>query len=221
MNSKTSIIIAFLSLAIIFGSFLYGCKKKEGTEQQGTQQEKTEQPMETETVKKAPDFTLESFSGEQISLSDYKDKIVILEWVNDECPFSLYHYDKAKTMIDLAEKYKNDDVVWLAINSTSYASEEQVKNFAEKYNVPYPILDDRSGKVGRAYGALTTPHMFIINKKGNIVYEGAIDNAPLGEVKEGEQMVSYVDKALSELTSGEEIITPKTVSYGCPVKYAD
>lgn len=164
-------------------------------------------------------FTLKSFDGKTISLSEYRGKTVVLEWLNFECPFVNYHYDKPKTMIKLANKYKNKNVVWLAINSTSHTTPEANKEFAEKQKLPYPILDDRSGRVGRAYGAKTTPHMFIINPSGRIVYEGAIDNSPLGKTPEGKELTNYVDKALEETITGKMVSTKNTEPYGCSVKY--
>jgi len=165
----------------------------------------------------APQFTLSDFDGKYVSLADYKGKIVVLEWFNDECPFVKYHYRKATTMLDLAKKYKDKNVVWLAINSTSHTTPRQNLDFAEKHNLTYPILDDRSGAVARAYGARSTPHIFIIDAKGNIAYNGAIDSAPMGKT-EGE-IVNYVDNALAELTGGEALNTPVTKPYGCTVKY--
>jgi len=122
-------------------------------------------------------------------------------------------------MIDLAKKYKDKDVVWLAINGTSHTKPAPNEAFAAKHNMPYPLLDDRSGKVGRAYGAKTTPHMFVIAPTGGIVYEGAIDNSPLGKTPAGQKPVNYVDKALTELLAGNEVSTASTKSYGCSVKY--
>lgn len=174
---------------------------------------------EPPTGKKAPAFTLKNYDGNTISLSDYKGKIVVLEWLNYECPFVGYHYEKAKTMTSLADKYKNKNVVWLAVNSTGHLTTDKNKAFAEKYNVSYPILDDRSGKVGHAYGAKRTPHMFIIDANGTIVYNGAIDDSPLG--RKGKDAINYVDKALIELTGGKEVSIPNTEPYGCTVKYAD
>jgi peroxiredoxin len=168
--------------------------------------------------KKAPEFSLKSFDGRTITLAEQKGKIVVLEWFNMECPFVQYHYDTVKTMIDLAKKYKDKNVVWLAVNSTSHTTPEANKQFAAKYNLPYPILDDRSGTVGKAYGAKTTPHIFIIDSAGSIVYDGAIDNGPLG--KPTGDAVNYVDKALAGLTSGKAVTTVKTDPYGCTVKYA-
>ena len=167
--------------------------------------------------KKAPAFRLNSFCGKTVNLSDYRGKTVVLEWLNFECPFVIYHYRQPNTMVRLANKYKDNNVVWLAVNSTSHTTPEANKDFAEKHKLPYLILDDRSGKVGRAYGAETTPHMYVINTRGNIVYAGAIDNSPMGKKKEG--VINYVDQALAELTSGKAVSTRNTKPYGCSVKY--
>lgn len=169
--------------------------------------------------RRAPDFELNSFDGKAVKLSDYKDSIVVLEWINLDCPFVQYHYDKAATMIELARKYRDKGVVWLAVNGTNQTTPEANRAFAKTHKLPYPILDDRAGKVGRLYGAITTPHMFIISKDRFVVYDGAIDNAPNGKTIDGGDKVNYVDKALSELTSGQPVSTPKTQSYGCSVKY--
>ena len=169
--------------------------------------------------RRAPDFELNSFEGKTVKLSDYKDNVVVLEWINLDCPFVQYHYGKAATMIELAKKYKDKNVVWLAVNSTNQTTPEANRDFAKKHKLPYPILDDRAGRVGRLHGAITTPHMFIISRDGFVVYDGAIDNAPNGKTLDGGDKVNYVDKALSELTSGQPVGTPKTQSYGCSVKY--
>jgi peroxiredoxin len=100
---------------------------------------------------KAPDFTLVNYDGKEVKLADYKDKIVVLEWLNYECPFVRYHYEKAATMKDLAAKYKDKNVVWLAINSTSTQERAKNKEFAEKYAIGYPILDDSAGTVGKEF----------------------------------------------------------------------
>ncbi len=173
--------------------------------------------VEPEAGKKAPEFTLNTFDGKEISLSDYRGKIVVLEWFNFECPYVMHHYKTTTTMVGLANKYKNSNVVWLAVNSTSHITPAANKEFTRKYKLPFSILDDRSGKVGRAYGAKTTPHMYIISPRGNILYEGAIDNSPLGRKKEG--VINYVDKALAELTAGKAVTTSNTKPYGCSVKY--
>ncbi|HEW78796.1 MAG TPA: thioredoxin family protein [Phycisphaerales bacterium] len=175
--------------------------------------------VKSKAGKKAPEFKLKNYDGKMVSLSDYKGKIVVLEWYNYECPFVKHHYEKLNTMVNLADKYKAKNVVWLAINSTSHLTTEKNKEFAEEHKVSYPMLDDRSGKVGRAYKARTTPHIFIINTEGMIVFDGAIDNSPLGRRKKG--VINYVDKALGELTSGKKISISRTKPYGCTVKYAN
>jgi len=174
---------------------------------------------EAKDVKKAPEFTIKSFDGKGMSLSEYKGKIVVLEWFNFECPFVKYHYDTVSTMVELADKYKDKNVVWFAINSTSHATPEANREFAQKHKLPYPMLDDRDGKVGRAYGAKTTPHMFVIDAEGNIAYQGAIDNSPMGRIKEG--AINYVDNALAELVDGKTVSVAESKPYGCSVKYAD
>ena len=167
----------------------------------------------------APDFTLRSFDGKTYTLSDLRGKIVVLEWSNDECPFCRYHYDTKTTMVDLANKYKNENVVWLAVNSTNHTTVQANLAFAKSHELPFPILDDRSGKVGRLYDAKTTPHMFVIDAQGHIAYNGAIDNAPMGRVQGGGAVISYVDNALTELISGKPVTTVSTKPYGCSVKY--
>jgi peroxiredoxin len=180
---------------------------------------KPEGAPESQGGKKAPDFTLKSFDGKTVKLFDYQGKIVVLEWFNFECPYVMGHYGQKKTMVELANKYKDKNVVWLAVNSTSHITVESNKKFAAEHKLPYPILDDRAGAVGHAYGAQTTPHIFIIDSAGNIVYNGAIDNAPLGKTAEGQAYVNYVDKALEELTAGKAVTTASTKPYGCTVKY--
>ena len=172
-----------------------------------------------EKTTKAPVFTLKNYDGTEVKLADYNGKIVVLEWFNYECPFSRYNYEKTSAVNDLVNKYKDKNVVWLAINSTGHQETAKNKEFAEKNKISHPILDDSSGKTGKAYGAKTTPHIFIINPEGNIAYNGAIDNAPLGETPKDEKLISYVDKALEELTAGKTVSTATTKPYGCSVKY--
>lgn len=210
MKNKSFAILAVLALSVVV---LTGCEKREPPE--GPSRESSKE-IEPEVARKAPDFTLKSFDDKTISLSDFKGKIVVLEWFNYECPFVLRHYGKTTTMIDLANKYKDKNVVWLAINSTSNATLEANMEFAQNRKLPYPILDDTSGTVGRAYGALTTPHMFVIDTKGSIAYQGAIDNDERGRKRKG--VINYVDKALAELTGGKQVSTTDTMPYGCIVK---
>ena len=167
-------------------------------------------------VPKAPGFTLTDHNGKKVSLADYRGKIVVLEWINPKCPVSRRHYT-TPTMKSLATQYAPKGVVWLAVNSSNYATVASNKQWAEKYELPYAILDDSAGKVGKAYDAKTTPDMRIIDKTGKIVYAGGIDDDPRGR---NEKKTNYVAKALDELLAGKKVSTPKTKPYGCSVKYA-
>lgn len=213
-----------LAVLMVSGVVLSGCKGKEPERE--PEPEPNEKPEVKPVVKPAagktaPAFTLNSFDGTAISLSDYKGKIVVLEWLNYECPYVRYHYEKKNTMIELADKYKAENVIWLAVNSTKHLTPETDKEFADEHELDYPILSDNSGVVGLAYGAKTTPHIFIIDTEGNIAYDGGIDNSPLGRPPEGEELINYVDKALTELIGGKTVSTPNTEPYGCSVKYAN
>lgn len=168
------------------------------------------------TGKPAPAFTLADSQGKPVSLASFKGKVVVLEWFNPDCPFVVRHY-KAKTMLDLAARYRDRGVVWLAINSSHFATAETNSQFAKDYAVPYPALDDHAGTVGQAYGARTTPHLFVIDKAGNLAYQGAIDDDPAGE-KSGEK-TNFVALALEALLAGKPVPTPETKPYGCSVKY--
>jgi peroxiredoxin len=165
---------------------------------------------------KAPDFTLPDTAGQQVSLSDFAGKVVVLEWLNPDCPFVQRHY-KAGTMKQLAATYAKKDVIWLTINSTHYMDAAASAKFKKDHNLSYPILVDQSGEVGHLYGALTTPHMYIIDAEGTLVYIGAIDDDPRGG--KGENAVNYVVAALDELLAGKTVTTAETKPYGCSVKY--
>jgi len=169
----------------------------------------------------APAFSLQDTSGKTVNLSDYSGKIVVLEWVNPDCPFVKRHYN-LKTMTSLADKNKEKGVVWLGIATGATADADKLKGFASSESVGYPILLDPDGAIGHAYGAKTTPHMFIIDKEGRLVYAGGIDDQPNGDpkapLKEG--TVNYVDKALSEIQAGSAVSQPETKAYGCSVKYS-
>jgi peroxiredoxin len=163
----------------------------------------------------APAFELKDQNGAVHKLADYAGKVVVLEWTNPQCPFVKRHYNKG-TMKDLAAKYKDQGVVWLAISSTYSLIAKDLKVWADERGLAYPILDDQAGDVGRAYGAKTTPHMFIINKEGKLAYRGAIDNDPYGDES---QPKSFIDEALRDILAGKELLVAETTPYGCSVKY--
>jgi peroxiredoxin len=169
---------------------------------------------------KAPTFKLMDLNGKEHDLKAYLDdgKTVVLEWFNPGCPIVQKHHKLNKTMKETYDQFKDDDVVWLAINSGAkgkqgYGKEVNAKA-AKDWKIEYPILLDESGKVGRAYGAKTTPHMYIISSDGLLVYKGAIDNK---RKDAGEE--NYVELALKQHLSGETVETASTRSYGCAVKY--
>jgi peroxiredoxin len=165
----------------------------------------------------APDFQLPDLDGREVSLAAFRGKTVVLEWMNPNCPFSRRH-SAAKTMTSTAAKHS--EVVWLAINSTredhgDFLPAGEYKRFNAEHGISYPVLYDTSGAVGRAYGASTTPHLYVVDPQGKIAYMGAIDDAPRG----GEASVNYVDAALAALAAGKRPEPASTKPYGCSVKY--
>ncbi len=170
----------------------------------------------------APDFTLTDASGKSHTLSEYtkQGKIVVLEWFNPKCPFVVRHHEAKTTFKDLYSSYKDKNVVFLAVNSSNrdsgvYGFDAE---YAKKWSIEYPILVDEAGEVGKAYGAKTTPHMYVIDSKGELRYMGAIDNDDRGN-KSDSDYVNYVKSALDQVIAGETVATPETKSYGCSVKY--
>jgi peroxiredoxin len=174
--------------------------------------------------KPAPDFTLKDLSGKEVKLASFKGKTVVLEWFNPGCPFVKKSHTVG-SLVDTAKRQTGKDVVWLAINSGAAgkqgADPGENTEAAKSWSMSHPILRDDAGKVGKAYGATNTPHMFVIDKAGTVVYAGAIDNSPDGEGKSapGGKVVNYVDAAISDLAAGRTVQTPSTKAYGCSVKY--
>lgn len=171
----------------------------------------------------APDFTLPDTSGKEFTLSSYLEdgKTVVLEWFNPDCPFIVKHHSKHKTMNESYAKVKDHDVVWLAINSNAEGKQgsglERNRKAVKEYGIPFPVLMDPEGQVGRQYGAKTTPHMFIITPDGKVAYNGAIDdNRSATDLGEN----NYVLLALHDLLQENDVQEAETKPYGCSVKYA-
>ena len=164
----------------------------------------------------APEFKLADQDGKMVDLADYKGKVVVLEWINKDCPIDRRVLN-AKTMVNLYAKYK-DKVAWFAIDSTAAHKPADYETTIKEFDIKYPVLDDAKGTVGHLYHAETTPHMFIINSDGKLVYMGGIDNDPMGTKA---TKVNYVDQALTELLAGKAITSPESKPYGCSVKYGD
>ena len=175
--------------------------------------------------KPAPDFSLTGGDGKTHSLSEYKGKIVVLEWTNPGCPFVQRWYNTG-SMLKLQKRAIDEGVVWLRINSGAPGKQGQqsVAEIAaydqEKKVAATASLLDPEGKVGRAYGARTTPHMFVIDPKGTLAYAGGIDDKPSVDPSVSPAAENYVTAALDELRAGKPVATPSTASYGCSVKYA-
>ena len=172
----------------------------------------------------APAFTLKDTKGNTHALADDKGKIVVLEWVNYECPFVKKHYE-SKNMQDLQKRATADGVVWLSINSSApgkqghYPPDVWNRLLEEKGASPTAVLLDPDGTVGKMYGAKTTPHMFVIDANGVLVYAGAIDSTPSTNPYDVRTATNYVSAALAEVAAGKPITTASTTPYGCSVKY--
>lgn len=173
----------------------------------------------------APDFMLSDLSGQSHHLSDYKGRIVVLEWNNPDCPFVHKHYASGN-MPALQRGAMADGVVWLTINSGAPDMEggeytlAQLQEFLQKYKAtPTAYLRDPDGKVGRLFGAKTTPHMFVISGEGKLVYAGAIDSIRSTDTADIAKARNYVAAALADLKAGRPVAISATRPYGCGVKY--
>ena len=171
----------------------------------------------------APDFTTVDTAGKSHKLSDFKGKTVVLEWTNPNCPFVRKHY--SGNMQSLQTEATAKGVVWLAINSTETASGDYLPPArlvawnTEKQAVPTALLMDESGKIGTLYGAKTTPHMYLINPRGQLVYAGAIDSVPSARVDDIKNATNYVRQALTESLGGKPVSVATSRAYGCSIKY--
>ena len=177
----------------------------------------------------APDFMATDALGKTHKLSDFKGKHVVLEWTNPGCPFVVKHYTGGSggNMQALQNEFMGKGVVWLSINSTEKDHRdylEPAKLMAwktEKKAKANAMLMDESGKIGQLYSAKTTPHMYIVNPQGVLVYAGAIDSVPSARADDIKTATNYVRQGLNEALSGKAISTPSTRAYGCSVKYKD
>lgn len=173
----------------------------------------------------APDFTLQGADGQKHSLSDYKGKFIVLEWTNPNCPFVHKFYDSG-TMQKLQADETGKGVVWLRINSGApgkdgYQSVDSLAAYVKAKEVAATqSLLDPTGQVGHAYGARTTPHMFVIDPKGDLIYAGGIDDTPTPDASDIATAKNYVTTALDEAMAGKPVTTPTARPYGCSVKYA-
>jgi peroxiredoxin len=174
----------------------------------------------------APAFSVADSSGKTVSLADFKGKTVVLEWVNPGCPYVRKHYDSAN-MQATQKAAAAGNVVWLAVNSThpSHYDHKKPADMAawmqqQKAAATHTLMDG-DGKVGRAYGARTTPHLYVIDAGGTLAYAGGIDDKPSANPADVKTAKNHINAALSELAAGKPVAQPSTRPYGCSVKYSD
>ncbi|MFY2556365.1 thioredoxin family protein [Corallococcus terminator] len=170
---------------------------------------------DAEVGKPAPAFTLKDEAGKEHSLSQYKGKVVVLEWTNPECPFVKRHYE-ADTMANTLKGFDAKKVVWLAVDSTAHNTPEKSATWKKTEGFTYPVLQDASGATGKTYGAKTTPHMYIIDAEGVVRYAGAIDDDPRGK---SDKKVNHVQTTVDAVLNGKPVPAATTTAYGCSVKY--
>lgn len=174
----------------------------------------------------APAFTLPDSHGKSLSLGTFAGKVVVLEWWNPECPFVQKHYSSGN-MQKLQREWTAKGVVWLTVSSSGPGKQGFVDGakadalMKEKTGGSTAVLLDHDGKVGRAYGAKTTPHMFVIDGKGKVVYAGGIDDKPSTDVADLATAKNHVSAALAEVLAGKPVSVASSAPYGCGVKYAD
>lgn len=174
----------------------------------------------------APGFTLADADGNERSLKDFKGKYVVLEWTNADCPFVKKHYTSGN-MQTLQKEYAKKGVVWLTICSSAQGKDGYYENAAvqklikENKSMQTAYLIDADGKVGRMYGAKTTPHMFVIDPKGILIYAGGIDNKKSTNPDDVKGATNYVSECLDAAMSGKPVATKTAAPYGCSVKYKD
>ena len=171
----------------------------------------------------APDFRLSDTAGQSVSLSQFKGKTVVLEWNNPGCPFVRKHYNG--NMQALQKDFTQKGVVWLAVNSTEtrsgdYLAPEQLALWMrDKGASPTATLMDVDGKAGTAFGARVTPHMYIVNAQGLLVYAGGIDSIPSAREADIQTAANYVRQGLTELLAGQPVSVATSRAYGCSIKY--
>lgn len=185
-------------------------------------------PMHAQAVKvgsAAPDFKATDTYGKAHRLSDYKGKFVVLEWHNRECPYTQKHY-RSQNMQALQREWTEKGVVWFTVISSApgqqgYVTADEENAYVKQVKAsPTAVLLDPTGELGHLYSAKTTPHMFVINPQGLLIYDGAVDNKPTTDLEDIPRAKNYVSAAIEEALKGEQVAVATTRPYGCSVKYA-
>lgn len=172
----------------------------------------------------APDFSLKDAAGKTVKLSDFRGKHVVLEWTNPGCPYVRKHYDSGNMPATQQEAVAKG-VVWLAINSTEKSAGDYLEPgklvawMKERKSQPSATLMDEEGTAGKAYGARTTPHMYIVNPQGQLIYAGGIDSIPSSNSDDIKKATNYVRQGLGEALAGKPLTAATTRPYGCSIKY--
>jgi peroxiredoxin len=213
--------------ALIIGSLALCCDVSAGSTRAHAQ------AAVAELGKVAPDFTLTDTEGKSVTLSALRGKTVVLEWFNPDCPFVKFARGSGP-LKSAPKRHASDKLVWLTINSNAAGKQgaglERNQAAKREYAIGNTVLLDESGKVGRTYGAEKTPHLFVIDPKGTLVYRGGLDNAPVGKVDDERPRLPqtkagalepYLELALADLAKKRALRLAETPAYGCTVKYAD
>ena len=172
----------------------------------------------------APAFSGTDINGKSVSLADFKGKYVVLEWNNPNCPFVMKHYSSGN-MQSLQKRFGAESVAWVAVNSTSemhsdYMAPDKLAAWFKQQNaVPTAVLMDSKGDIGRAYGAKVTPHMYIVDPKGTVIYAGAIDDKRSANPADVKSATNYIVAALTDARTGKPVATAASNAYGCTIKY--
>jgi len=176
-----------------------------------------------ESGQPAPDFTFTDLAGRTQKLSDFRGKVVVLEWLNPACPYVVRHY-RSGNMPSTQAAAAADGAVWLQVNSTAMGDLDPAKSaeWQQKQGVvATAYIRDQSGKLGRLFGAQTTPHCFVIGRDGTLVYQGAIDDQPQASQANTSSAHNYVKAVLAALKAGRPVGVAATPPYGCGVKYGE
>lgn len=204
-----------MAVAVLAAALFVGCAEETPVHYVGSGPEIGKAP---------PAFSVADTNGRTHSLEQYRGKWVVLEWLNHKCPYVRKHYNGG-AMQALQKKYAAQGVVWLSIVSSApgkqghFSNERANELTKEKEAAPHAVLVDSSGTVGRAYHARTTPHMFVINPEGNLVYMGGIDDKNSTRAADLKTARPHVDIALQEAMAGKPVSVPTSQPYGCNVKY--
>ena len=213
MRRYRSHALAALSFALLLLSAAYAPRGEDAA------------PGDLEVGEQAPAFTLESTSGTTYTLAELRGKFVVMEWLNFDCPYTRKHYESGN-MPHLQAKYAGDEVVWLSISSSApgkpgHYPPDVMNARNEQYGGEQTaILMDPAGEVGRAYGARTTPHMFVIDRQGTVIYMGGIDDRPTADTSDIKGATNHVDAALQAALHGKEVEVETAPPYGCHIPYA-